>query len=236
MIKVTVWNEYLHELQDEAVAKIYPEGIHKAIGSYLEGKNFEVTYATLREEHHGLSDEVLENTDVLIWWGHIGHREVSEEIAEKVCERVLSGMGIIFLHSAPKSKPFMKLLGTTGSLRWRESDDRSLIWAVKENHPILAGVENPIVLEKEEMYGESFDIPTPSELVAISSFSGGEVFRSLCVWEKGRGKMIYFQPGHETYPAYYDKSILKVIENSVNYVKPTSEIVPLVCKNTMPVK
>ena len=63
------------------------------------------------------------------------------------------------------------------------------------------------------MYGEFFDIPKPDELVFIGGFSGGEVFRSGCVWNRGYGKVFYFQPGHETYRSYYDPDIRRIIQN-----------------------
>ena len=70
MIKVTIWNEFRHEKTSDAVKKVYPEGIHEAIASFLAKQDdMEITTATLDEPEHGLTDEVLQNTDVLIWWG-----------------------------------------------------------------------------------------------------------------------------------------------------------------------
>lgn len=220
MLRVTVWNEYIHETTNEQIRNIYPDGIHQTIASFLkENEDIEVKTATLREPNHGLSDEILDNTDVLIWWGHAAHHEVSDEIAEKVRDRVLKGMGLIVLHSGHYSKPFIKLMGTSCSLRWRD-DDRERIWCVNPGHPISQGLPEYFELPNEEMYGEFFDIPTPDELVFIGWFKGGEVFRSGCVFNRGYGKVFYFQPGHESFPTYKDKNIQKVITNAVYYLKP----------------
>lgn len=196
-IRVTVWNEYRHEKRDEAVAKVYPDGIHSAIASMLRDEaDLEIRTATLDEPEHGLTDEVLASTDVLLWWGHMAHGEVSDEIVNKVCQRVLDGMGFIALHSGHASKPFSKLMGTnSGELKWRESGDTERLWLIEPGHPIAAGLPEYIEIENEETYGERFDIPAPDELVFISWFSGGEVFRSGCCYNRGLGKIFYFRPG-----------------------------------------
>ncbi|WP_173915537.1 ThuA domain-containing protein [Halobacillus sp. Marseille-Q1614] len=216
-MNITVWNEFRHEKEDQVVADIYPEGIHGAIAGFLEEEDHIVRTATLDEEEHGLTDEVLNNTDVLVWWGHKAHEEVKEEIAEKVKQRVLDGMGLVVLHSAHFSKVFKKLMGTGCDLKWREADDKERIWVVDPTHPISEGLGEYIDIEKEEMYGEHFDIPTPDELVFVSWFEGGEVFRSGATFKRGRGKIFYFRPGHETYPTYYHKDVQKVIQNGVKW-------------------
>jgi trehalose utilization protein len=222
MLKVTVWNENRHEQKNPQVREVYPEGIHGVLASFLsEEAQFEVKTATLDEPSHGLTDEVLENTDVLLWWGHIAHDEVSDEIVEKVKKRVLEGMGLIVLHSGHFSKIFKTLMGTTCDLKWREADETERLWVVDPSHPIAEGIGEYIELEKEEMYGEHFDIPAPEQLVFISWFEGGEVFRSGCTYHRGKGKVFYFRPGHETYPTYYNKDIQQVISNAVHWAKPT---------------
>ncbi|WP_408006999.1 ThuA domain-containing protein [Pseudalkalibacillus sp. A8] len=227
MVKVTVWNENRHEQKNPKVREIYPEGIHSAIGEFLEKADFEVQTATLEEPEHGLSDERLNETDVLIWWGHIAHAEVSDEVVEKVHQRVLDGMGLIILHSGHFSKIFKKLMGTSCDLKWREADDKERLWVVEPSHPIVEGVGEYIDLEKEEMYGEHFDIPAPDELIFVSWFEGGEVFRSGCTYRRGKGKIFYFRPGHETYPTYFNKEIQRVIINAVHWSKPTERPTPV---------
>ncbi|WP_165997670.1 ThuA domain-containing protein [Bacillus sp. Cs-700] len=221
MLNVTVWNENRHEQSSEEVRSVYPNGIHGAIAEFLK-EDFEVKTATLDEPEHGLSEEVLNNTDVLLWWGHIAHEEVSDEIVNRVHQRVLDGMGLIVLHSGHFSKIFKKLMGTGCDLKWREADEKERMWIVDPTHPIAEGLGEKIELEREEMYGEHFDIPAPDELVFVSWFEGGEVFRSGCTYKRGQGKVFYFRPGHETYPTYYHKDIQRVMKNAVAWAKPTT--------------
>ncbi|KMM37174.1 ThuA domain-containing protein [Guptibacillus hwajinpoensis] len=226
MLNVTVWNENRHEQKSEEVRSVYPNGIHGAIAEFMK-EDFEVRTATLDEPEHGLSEEVLNSTDVLLWWGHIAHEEVSDEIVERVHQRVLDGMGLIVLHSGHFSKIFKKLMGTGCDLKWREADEKERMWVIDPTHPIAEGIGEKIELEKEEMYGEHFDIPAPDELVFVSWFEGGEVFRSGCTYKRGQGKVFYFRPGHETYPTYYHKDIQRVMKNAVAWAKPTTIAKPV---------
>jgi trehalose utilization protein len=223
-IRVTVWNEYRHEQKPtHPASKIYPDGIHGAIAAGLrEEPGIEVRTATLDQPDHGLTDDVLANTDVLIWWGHAAHGEVRDEIVAKVHERVLAGVGLIVLHSGHHSKIFRRLMGTTCSLRWREADERERIWVLEPGHPIANGLDSYLELPHEEMYGEQFDIPPPDTLVFVSWFQGGDVFRSGCCYHRGRGKVFYFRPGHETYPTYFRPDIRRVIANAVVWAAPSS--------------
>ena len=221
MTNVTVWNEYRHEKSDEEVRKMYPEGIHGQLASFLK-EEFSVQTATLDEPEHGLTEEVLANTDVLIWWGHMAHDEVEETVVKRVQQRVLEGMGLIVLHSGHFSKIFKTLMGTSCDLKWREDGKGCTIWNVNPSHPIAAGIGDGFMLEQEEMYGEHFDIPAPDELVFITGFPGGEVFRSGCTYRRGNGKIFYFQPGHETYPSYYNENVQRVIKNAVHWSKGTN--------------
>jgi len=219
-LRVTVWNEYLHEKVHDEVGRVYPDGIHEAIAGHLRAEGLEVRTATLEQPEHGLTDEALAWTDVLIWWGHMAHLQVSDEVVDRVCERVLNGMGLIVLHSAHMSKIFRKLMGTSGELKWREIGEKERIWVVEPGHPIAAGLGEFFEVPHAEMYGEHFDIPAPDTLVFISWFQGGEVFRSGCCYHRGRGKVFYFRPGHETYPIYYQPEVLRVITNAVRWAAP----------------
>ena len=227
-MNITIYNEFYHERQDKSVAEIYPDGIHMALKRALETDGVTVRTVTLDciEE---LTDGVLSSTDVLIWWGHMKHDDVPDEIAERVKEYVLKGMGAIFLHSAHHSKPFRLLMGTPAHLSWREDGDREYLWAVNPAHPIAKGIGRYIKLEHEETYAEPFMIPEPDELVFIGSFSGGEVIRAGCCFNRGYGRIFYFQPGHETYPTYYNEDIIRVIKNAVEWACPVSRIDELVC-------
>lgn len=234
-IRVTVWNEYRHELEMPEVAKIYPAGIHGTLAQMLAAQGLTVRTATLDEPQHGLNDEVLANTDVLVWWGHAAHHEVSDEIVAKVHQRVLAGMGLIVLHSGHGSKLFKALLGTDCDLKWREGNDKERLWVVAPGHPITEGIGDYIELEREEMYGEPFGIPTPDTLVFISWFTGGEVFRSGACYTRGQGKIFYFRPGHETLPTYHNADVRKVITNAVRWAAPTAARA-LVRGNTAPLE
>ena len=226
-VRVTVWNEYRHEKADKEIGKLYPDGIHGAIAKHLEAQpSVEVRTATLDEPDHGLTDEVLADTDVLTWWGHMAHGEVRDEIVSKVHKRVLDGMGLIVLHSGHYSKIFTKLMGTSCSLKWREIGEKERLWVVEPGHPIVEGIGEYIELPHTEMYGERFDIPQPDTLVFISWFAGGEVFRSGCCYHRGRGKIFYFRPGHETLPIFYHEDVLRVIGNAVRWTAPVEGPVP----------
>lgn len=216
---IVVWSEHLHEQRSAEVRAIYPDGMHTAIAQLLTKRlpDADVRCATLAEPQHGLTEDVLAATDVLLWWGHLAHDKVEDRVVARVQQRVLDGMGLIVLHSAHLSKIFTRLMGTRCNLRWREADDRELVWTVAPTHPIARGVPQPIVVPRHEMYGEFFDIPVPDELVFISSFSGGEVFRSGCCFARGKGRVFYFSPGHETYPIYHRDDIGQVLANAVEW-------------------
>lgn len=221
-MKVTVWNENLHEQNNSRVTQLYPGGIHGYLKKVIECDDIEVRTATLDMPEHGLTEEVLADTDVLLWWGHMGHARVADEIVDRVQKAVLGGMGLIVLHSGHHSKIFKRLMGTTCNLKWRDNA-RERIWKVKPNHPIAEGVEDGFLLEDEEMYGEAFDIPNPDDVVFIGWFNGGEVFRSGCTFTRGNGKIFYFQPGHETNPSYQNKNVQRVIQNAVRWACPAKK-------------
>ena len=214
-LRVTVWNEYRHEKTNPKVAKIYPEGMHTALAGHLRSQGLSVRTAVLDEAEHGLTEEVLAQTDVLTWWGHTAHDEVKDQVVDRVHRRVLAGMGLIALHSAHFSKIFKRLMGTTCNLKWREMGEKERLWVVEPGHPIAAGLGEYFEIPRAEMYGEHFDIPAPDALIFVSWFQGGEVFRSGCCFHRGRGKIFYFRPGHETYPIYYQPEVLRVITNAV---------------------
>jgi trehalose utilization protein len=223
-IRITVWSEYRHEKKNPKVAELYPDGMHEAIAQHLRASaDLKVATATLDEPEHGLTEQRLKETDVLTWWGHMAHKEVQDEIVERVHNRVLEGMGLIVLHSGHFSKIFQKLMGSTCNLKWREANDREILWVTRPGHPIVQGIDDHFILPAEEMYGEYFDVPEPMETVLISSFSGGEVFRSGITYTRGAGKIFYFRPGHETYPTYHNRKVLRVIENAVRWAAPAVE-------------
>lgn len=222
MPRVLIWNEFLHERRDPVVAGLYPQGMHVTLADALRAHGLtQVETATLDEPEHGLTEERLAATDVLVWWGHKAHAEVSDTVAERVRKRVTEhGMGFVPLHSAHFSKPFLALMGTGCFLKYRVSGETERLWVVDPGHPVAAGIDDHIELPHEEMYGEPFDVPPPDDLVFISWFKGGEVFRSGCGWRRGMGRVFYFRPGHETYPTYHDPRIQRVIANAVRWAAP----------------
>lgn len=222
-IRVTVWNEFRHERHNEKVKSVYPEGIHEVIAAHLRPQpDMEVRVATLDEPEHGLTQEVVDQTDVLLWWGHVAHHEVQDHVVDRLQKAILEGMGLIVLHSGHYSKIFKRMMGTTCSLKWREADENERLWVVAPGHPIVEGIGERIELPQEEMYGEFFDIPEPDTLVFVSWFAGGEVFRSGCCYYRGKGKIFYFRPGHETYPTYKNPEIGRVIVNAVRWAAPVN--------------
>ena len=235
-IRATVWNEFLHERHMAEVTKIYPEGMHTTIATALnKEEQIEARTATLDEPEHGLTEEVLQQTDVLIWWGHAAHNEVADEIVDRVHQRIMAGMGLIVLHSAHFSKIFRRLMGTSCNLKWREGNDHERLWVVAPGHPIVEGIGEYIELAHEEMYGEHFDIPQPDTQVLVSWFSGGEIFRSGCCYTRGQGRIFYFRPGHETFPTYHNPQVQRIMANAVRWTAPTYHT-PLVYGNTAPLE
>jgi trehalose utilization protein len=223
MVSVTVWNEYVHERESDAVGDVYPDGIHGAIADALRSRGHDVETATLDAPDHGLPPARLDRTDVLLWWGHAAHDRVDDRIADRVREHVLDGMGFIALHSAHRSKPFRRLIGTDCEVNWRIDGDRERLWIVEPGHPIAAGLGEYVELPETEMYGEPFDVPAPDVLVFVSWFAGGEVFRSGCGYRRGNGRVFYFRPGHETYPVYHDTEVQQVLDNAVGWAAPAAD-------------
>lgn len=226
-MKITIYNEFVHEQTDEAVRAVYPQGIHEALASFLRNEETEVRCFTL-DTVGGITDDVLADTDVMLWWGHLAHDRVPDEVAMRVKNAVNSGMGLIVLHSGHHSKPFKLLMGTSCNLTWREDGDMERVWNVNPAHPIAQGVGRYFELPGVETYGEPFGIPQPDEVVFIGWYEGGEVFRSGCTFTREYGKVFYFQPGHETFPIFYDPTVQRIIKNAVQWAKPNYRA-PLVC-------
>ena len=227
-INVTVWDE------TEGPIGPYPGGIYQAIADFLEesGEFGKIRTATQPQPEHGLTEDVLNDTDVLIWWAHIHHGSVDDAIVDRVWRRVMDGMGIILLHSAHAAKIFVKLVGTqTGMLRWREAGELERVWKIEHNHPITAGIPEYFDIPVSEMYGEHFRIPAPDELLFVSWHEGGEVFRSGCTFKRGQGKLFFFSPGHETYPIYYMPEVQQIIKNGIKWAAPIPDV-PIVAWHT----
>ena len=232
-IRVLVWNEFRHEQTHPVVKELYPDGMHNAIAKSLANQEgFSVSTATLDEPEHGLTEARIADTDVLIWWAHIAHNDVKDEVVDRVQKAVLGGMGLIVLHSGHFAKIFKRLMGTSCALKWREAGEKERLWNVAPHHPITQGIGEYFELPQTEMYGEPFGIPEPDQTIFISWFEGGEVFRSGCAWQRGQGKVFYFRPGHETYPIYYNENVLRVIANAARWAyQPIKIADPSACPN-----
>ena len=220
-INVVIWNEFRHEKRDPAVAQIYPDGIHACIRDFLkEDDNLNITLAALDDPDQGISDELLNKTDVLFWWGHMAHGEVDDKLVEKIRNRVYAGkMGLIVLHSGHHSKVFRSIVGATGNLSWGRNQ-KEVVWNLMPQHPIAAGIPDHFILKSEELYAEPFYIPQPDQLVFGGWYEDGHIFRSGCCFFRGVGKIFYFQPGHEYCRSFYNPYVQRIIRNAVEWVKP----------------
>lgn len=217
-IHVTIWNEFRHEKRSETVRALYPEGIHAYIRDFLQSDELEITLAALDDPAQGLPDEVLNNTDVLVWWGHLAHHVVEDALVERINARVQQGMGMLFLHSGHKSKPFQRVLGTTGNLSWGRNQ-KCVVWNLAPTHPVTAGVPAHFELY-EELYSEPFFIPKPDELLFGTWYEDGNIFRGGATWTRGLGKIVYFHPGHETCSSFANEHVQQVIKNAVRWCAP----------------
>lgn len=222
MLKISIYNEFKHERESEECAKVYPDGIHAVLADFIsKGLDCSIRTFTVDDVNEKLTDEVLDDTDVLLWWGHMAHGLVSDETAARVRNHVYEGMGMIFLHSAHHSKPFKLLMGTSCNLQWG-AGFKEVVWTTDITHPVARGIPDHFILEEEELYGELFDIPAPDSLVFTSWFASGHVFRSGCAYKRGRGRIFYFQPGHETYPTYKNEIVQNIILNAINWTAPSA--------------
>jgi trehalose utilization protein len=225
MPHVTVWNEYKNERgRVPQAAEQYPDGLHEAIAEGLGERGLSVETATRHDPEHGLTEAVLDRTDVLAWFGHSAHDEVGDAVVERVKERVLDGMGLIVLHSGQGSRIFTELMGTRCTLKWRNQTEhpgeKERLWVVEPSHPIADGVDEYFEIPQAEAFGEPFEIPAPDTLVFVSWFEGGDVCRSGCCYRRGQGKVFYFRPGHEAHPVYYQSEVRRVLANAARWATP----------------
>ena len=220
-IRVTIWNENVHERAENAWAELirtfYPDGIHNALKEELSADDLEITAVSLDMPEQGLAQSLLDNTDVLFWWGHVAHAKVEDALVDRIQKRILEGMGLVVLHSGHYSKIFRRMLGTHCSLRWREVGEKERVWVVDKDHPIAAGVPDSFVIPHTEMYGEPFGIPAEAHVVFMSWYEGGNVFRSGVTFQRGQGHIVNFSPGHETFPIYRQPEVVKVLGNAARW-------------------
>ena len=227
-IRVTIWNEFRHEKKKEHVRALYPEGLHAYIKGFLSHcDDMEIRLAALDDPDQGLPEEVLENTDVLIWWGHGAHEEVDDALVARIQKRVYLGqMSFIALHSAHHSKPFRAIVGTNGNLSWGRNQ-KEIMWTLMPTHEIAAGIPDHFLLESEELYSEPFYIPAPDELVFGAWFEDGHIMRAGACFRRGAGKVFYFQPGHESCRSFYHPCVQRIIENAIRWARPQLSVTPI---------
>ncbi len=213
-----VWSE------GTAPKDMYPKDINGAVAEGLTGalKDWEIILGNLSDPDQGVSDELLKKTDVLMWWGHKKHKDVKDELVDKIDRRVREeGMGFLSLHSSHFSKPYKKLMGTACSWREYKADGTSAKVIVKAtDHPIAKGVKD-FELPKIERYGMPFAVPTPEAIVldGIYTKPDGKTepgWMGLC-WTVGKGNVFYFTPGHETYDDFFRPEIRLIMRNAVEW-------------------
>jgi trehalose utilization protein len=225
--KVVVWSEGTANVESGS-KEVYPNDINTAIAEGLKplaARGWEIVKASLNDPDQGISDALLNSTDVLIWWGHKKHGAVKDELVSKIVNRVKEGnMGFIATHSSHFCKPLKKLLGTPCSWGEYKADGTSVEILVKEpSHPICKGVKD-FKLPKIERYGEPFAVPSPEAvpLDGVYTRPDGQTQpgrMGLC-WTIGKGKVFYFTPGHETYDDYYRPEVRRIFVNAVEWAAP----------------
>jgi trehalose utilization protein len=217
---VVVWSE------GSAPKKVYPDDINGAIVAGLAPlPGWDIVKASITDPDQGLPDELLQRCDVLVWWGHVKHGQVKDELVTKIVKRVKEdGMGFISLHSAHFAKPNRKLMGTPCTWGAYVGDSTTLKVTVKEpKHPIAAGIKEFTVVHHER-YSEPYAVPEPQAVVfeGVHTLRDGRPDASrvgLC-WQIGKGKFFYLQAGHETNPIFFDENIRKIMRNAVEWAKP----------------
>lgn len=106
-VRVVVWDE-----QQPKQRGAYPNFLGNQIASYLKKQpGLSVKSVRMNDPEQGLSSEVLDNCDVLIWWGHRRQQEITPETGQALVERIRAGqLSLIALHSAHWSTPFMEAM------------------------------------------------------------------------------------------------------------------------------
>jgi trehalose utilization protein len=216
--RVIVWSE------GTAPKNVYPQDINTAIAEGLQPlKGWDVATASINETDQGLPEDVLNGASVLIWWGHERHGDVKDELVARIVKRVHDdGMGFIATHSAHYSKALKAILGTPCGWKGGYVDDGSKVELVVKapGHPIAHGVKN-FELPHTERYGDPFEVPTPETLIfdGIYTLPNGTTQNAQqgMVWTIGKGRVFYFQPGHEGYPIYFQEPIRQIFRNGVQW-------------------
>jgi trehalose utilization protein len=218
--RVVVWSE------NTAPKKVYPHDINAAVAeglAPLKDKGWEIVTASIGDPEQGVPPASLNKTDVLMWWGHQRHGQVTDEHVQQIVKRVKNGgMGFIALHSAHFSKALKALLGTNCGWKGGYVEDGSKLEMIVQDkeHPIAKGIHD-FSIPHTERYTEPFECPKPDAVVFggiyIRPDGSKEESRQGLAWNIGKGRVFYFQPGHETYPIFFDANIRKLLCNAVEW-------------------
>jgi len=213
-LRIRIWCE------GTAPHSVYPDDIDGALADQLGRQpGITVTRARLADPHAGLSDEALDATDVLMWWGHLRHDDVPDDRAAAVVKRVREGrLGFLALYASCCSKPFKLMMSMpceTGP--WREDGRPEFVSVRSPDHPIARGI-TPFTIPKTDMFSEPFVVPNPETVVFVSTWEKGETLRSGLTWTVGKGRVVYLRTGPEGYPVLFHPSIRLAVSNSVRWV------------------
>ena len=220
-LNALVWSEAT------APEGVYPDGISGAVAAVLNDRDrVEARAHTLEDDEQGVGRADLEWADVVVWWGHVRHDDVTDRTVDRIEQAVAEdGVGFVSLHSAHYARPYKRLIGTSGDLgdvRTVEGESER-ITVEAPDHPVADGVDD-FTVEQVEMFGEPYDIPDPDTVVLESEFSEGGWFRSGIAFEFGAGRGFYLRPGHEEFPIYREnEAVQTVLANAVEWAANGSE-------------
>ncbi len=275
-LNVVVWDE-----RQPTQKQAYDNFLGNRIAEHLRSQpELAVKSVGLDDPDHGLGSGVLDDAQVLIWWGHVRQKEIPLEVGKKIVGRIKAGtLGLIALHSAHWSTPFIEAMDERSRIdarkKWERKGERVEIdeippanrfvaprreakltpWSVARkfpdgttkvelhlpvcvfpayahngkpsfnkvlvDHPITREIPRSFELPRTEMYDEPFHVPEPDLVLIEERWDAGEWFRSAMVWDLGKGKVVYYRPGHETYPVYQEPVPLKILTNAVRWIGET---------------
>jgi trehalose utilization protein len=210
-LRVLCWSE-----QTEP-RNIYPTGISGALADHLNKQSeFEAKTAQISDPEMGLSEETLQNTDVLIWFGHKKHGEVPDVLVDRVVKHIRErGLGFIALHSSHYCRILKKALNNTGSWSsYVNFGKPEQMWVVSPKHPIAKGLTD-FTIPQTEIYTEPFEVPTPEAVIFEGTWETGHRNREVMVWTLDQGRFVYIRPGHEEYPIFFQPPMQRLVSNCV---------------------
>jgi len=106
-VKVVVWDE-----QQPAQKQAYSSFLGNSVAEHLGAQpGISVRSVNINDPGQGLAGGVLDDCQVLIWWGHVRHAEISAETGRSIVERIKDGkLSLVALHSAHWSTPFVEAM------------------------------------------------------------------------------------------------------------------------------